>query len=265
MTQELTFSPDVDRIVQILLDRVKTLLGDQFVAFYLEGSLAYGDFDQDSDIDFVVVTTADVSQELFLRLQKMHDQIAVFDSPWAVQLEGSYLSRSAVRGFDQAHASFPNIERGPGERLKWVAPDRSWDIHRSVTRDRGITLTGPDPRELIDPVSPAQLQHAMQWVLSDWGKSLLSNPEPMGQRGYQSYTVLTMCRILFTLRHAAITSKKTAADWGKDQLGANWSRLISSAWEGRHAPDTEATPEDIQGTLDFIRYTLVQAEISPEM
>jgi len=107
---------------------------------YLEGSLASGDFDEDSDIDFVVVTSEDISGDLFLALQAMHERIATMDSAFAVQLEGSFISQQGLRCFDPAHALHPNIERGEGERLKMVFHDDWWIIHRYIMRERGITL-----------------------------------------------------------------------------------------------------------------------------
>ena len=76
---------------------------------YLEGSLVSDDFDQDSDIDFVVVADEDISSDLFAALQEMHERIAAIDFWYAVQLEGSYISRQALRRHDPAHALHPNI------------------------------------------------------------------------------------------------------------------------------------------------------------
>src|SRR6185503_20915053 len=112
--------PEVNAILQELLEGIQGILGEHLLGMYLEGSLANGDFDQDSDIDFVVVTDVEVTEDLFSSLQSMHDQIATLDSPWAIQLEGSYLSRQALRRYDPANDIHPNIERGLGERLKLV-------------------------------------------------------------------------------------------------------------------------------------------------
>ena len=106
---------------------------------YLDGSLASGDFDQDSDIDFVVVTQDEIDEGTFLALQAMHDRLALTDSIWAIQLEGSYISQRGLPAVDPSLPLYPNIERGQGERLKLVRHAELWDIHRSVLRERGIT------------------------------------------------------------------------------------------------------------------------------
>jgi acyl-CoA reductase-like NAD-dependent aldehyde dehydrogenase len=68
-----------------------------------------------------------------------------------------------------------------------------------------------------------------------------------------------MCRMLYTLRHGAVVSKRAAALWAEGEAGGLWAPLIERAWEGRGNPRVEARPEDVGGTLDLIRYTLERA------
>lgn len=248
--------PDVNALLDELLRSAEAVLGSQFAGMYLEGSLAGGDFDQDSDIDFVVVTEEEVSGELFAELQAMHDRLAALDSIWAIQLEGSYISRRALRRHDPTLAIHPNIERGRGERLKMAYHDETWDIHRHILRDRGITLAGPAPETLIDLVSPDDLRRAAWAALDGWAAGLLENPSPLQHRGYQSYTVLSVCRILYTLQTGAVASKRVAALWALERLGQPWNALIDRAWSGRRDPDSEASPRDVDGTLAIIRYAV---------
>ena len=253
---QLTPDPEVNDLLSELLASVWDLLGDHFVGMYLDGSLTSGDFDGASDIDFVVVTADEISKDTFLALQAMHDRIATMDTAWAIQLEGSYLSQRALRHYDPAYTWYPNIERGEGERLKMVSHDETWDVHRYVLRERGIAITGPALETLVDPVAPAQLRQAMQKVLLGWAASFLDNPAPLKSRGYQSYTVLTLCRILYTLQNGTVVSKPVAAEWAQETIGPQWTPLIERAWEGRHHSDGEAPSEDIISTLELIRYAL---------
>jgi predicted nucleotidyltransferase len=75
--------PDVNAVLLELLSGVQSILGNHFIGMYLDGSLASGDFDQDSDVDFVVVTNDEISGDLFSALQAMHERIATIDS-WRV-------------------------------------------------------------------------------------------------------------------------------------------------------------------------------------
>jgi hypothetical protein len=223
---------------------------------YLDGSLANGDFDQASDIDFVVVSTAEFTSDLFLTLQAMHDWIATTDSSFALDLEGSYIPQAALRRYDPAHACHPNIERGLGERLKIVQHDAAWVVHLWILRERGIRLAGPPVNRLIDPVSPIDLRQAMLSVLPGWANHILEQPARLARRGYQSYTVLSLCRVLYTLDHGSIVSKQAAAGWARVSLDERWGRLIERALAGRHDPASMVLPEDLNGTLEFVRYSL---------
>lgn len=247
-------------LLQELLGSVQTILGTHFVGMYLDGSLTSGDFDQDSDIDFVVVTDEEVSGDLFSALQALHDRIATIDSEWAIQLEGSYISQHSLRRYDPAHALHPNIERGKNERLKIVQHDDDWVIHRYVLRERGMTLAGPTPQTLIDPVSSNDLRQAMLKILHGWAAKILDDPAQVKRRGYQSYTVLSLCRILYTLEYGTVVSKRVAARWAQETLGERWVPLIERTWAGRHNPRSEASSDDVNGTLEFIRYALERSQ-----
>ncbi|HEU5102823.1 MAG TPA: aminoglycoside adenylyltransferase domain-containing protein [Roseiflexaceae bacterium] len=252
---------DVNALLDTLLPRVQLIVGDQFVGMYLDGSLANGDFDQASDIDFVVVTTDEITSDLFLALQAMHDQIATSESRFAVDLEGSYIPRAALRRYDPAHAVHPNIERGAGERLKLVHHDTAWLVHLHILRERGITLAGPPARSLIDPIAPADLRQAMLSVLAGWAARILDQPARIAtHRGSQSYIVLSLCRVLYTLDSGAVVSKQAAANWAKESLDARWVPLIERALAGRHDPTSAVPPEDIDETLEFVRYSLERSQ-----
>jgi aminoglycoside adenylyltransferase-like protein/nucleotidyltransferase-like protein len=237
---------------------VRATLGDQLVGVYLTGSLAAGDFDRHSDVDFVAVTENEVGGELFSALDTLHQRIATIDSWCAVQLDGAYISGVALRRFDPTIAVHANIDRGRGERLKMVQFDEV-AVQSYLLRERGITLVGPDPRTLIDPVTPEDLRNAMPRVLAGWGSQILDDPARIDSQGYQSYTVLSLCRILYTLEFGAVVSKPIAAEWARETLGHSWAALIDRAWSGRQYPERAASSEDVSGTLALIRESLRRA------
>jgi predicted nucleotidyltransferase len=51
--------PDLNQVLQELLKRVGAPRSDKFVGLYLQGSFAVGEFDEHSDVDFIVVITRD--------------------------------------------------------------------------------------------------------------------------------------------------------------------------------------------------------------
>jgi predicted nucleotidyltransferase len=251
-----TLYPDVNEILILLLTSVKEILQDQFTGMYLFGSLANGDFDQHSDIDVLVLTNDEISETKFSALKEMHDRIAKIDSPWAIQLEVSYIPKNAIRRFDTGNNFHPHIDRGDGEKLHMMAHVNDWIIQRHILRERAITITGLDLQRLIDLVSQNDLRQAVVDVLPLWAIPILEDPSQIDKRGYQSFFVLSLCRMLYTMKHGEIVSKPFAAKWATDTLDAKWTPLIERAWIGRHNPGLKAQPEDVNGTLDLIRYTL---------
>jgi hypothetical protein len=254
--------PEVDRLIEVLRDGIQTVLGIHLIGLYLDGSLTSGDFDLASDIDFLAVTDFEITPDLFSSLQSMHDRIAETDPRWGVELEGSYIPRAAIRRYDPALAMHPNLERGKVERLKLVRHDEDWIIHYHVMRERGIPLVGPDPKTLIDPVPPEALRRAMRATLEKWWKTFLDDPAGLKRRGYQSYAVLTMCRICYTLSAGEVASKSDAVRWAKANLDARWAPLIDRAWEGRSHPDPDTSAADIAETQEFIRSVLKRSRES---
>jgi predicted nucleotidyltransferase len=251
---------DVNAILTELLAGVQRVFGGHLVGMYLDGSLANGDFDEASDIDFVVVSDEEITGDQFAALYALHEQIAAGVSPWAIQLEGSYLSQHAVRRYNPAYIRYPNLERGEGERLKWALHDESWVTHRYILRNRGITVLGPLPQTLIDPITPDDLQQGMAVVLQGWATQLLKESTPMASPGYQAYIVLSLCRIFYTLRHGDVVSKAVAAQWAIEQLDARWIGLIKHALRTRLSGAWDATPNPVQETCAFIRYALEQSQ-----
>jgi len=253
-----THYPEVNQLLQKLLRDAQTILDGQFVGMYLFGSLTSGDFDQHSDIDVVIVTVDEISDDIFSALRVMHEGIYAGDSPWTIQLEVSYIPKHALRRYDRTNAVHPHIDRGSDEFFM-MDHDESWIVQRYVLHKRGISLAGPAPQTLIDPVLPSDLQQAMLDILHGWAAQILEAPDKIKQRGGQSYTVLSMCRILYTLQYGTVASKQVAARWAQESLTKRWRSLIERTWAGRHNPGVEASPEDVSETLEFIRYILEQS------
>jgi len=192
---------EVNMILLQLRTQVRKILDEQFTGMYLYGSLALGDFNPfKSDIDFLVVTKDEIDEETPQLLKAMHIGIATGSSKWAMELEGSYIPKRALRRYDPGQSHHPHIDRGSGE-LAVEQHDSDWVVKRFNLREHGVVLAGPDPKTLIDPISSAELRQAALGYLW-WWQLQLENSHRVAQSNYQAYAVLTMCRILFTLEHA---------------------------------------------------------------
>lgn len=238
--------PDVNNLLRLLLTETHAILGDELIGLYLDGSLALGDFNPaTSDVDFIAAVAQPLvsSETEFLRrnsiskvpeLAAMHRRIRDSGCPFATELEGSYIHLSALRRHDPADAVFPNLERGPDEVLKLEKHHSDWIIHRYTVRKHGITLFGPPPATIIEPISPIDVRRATTEVLrSWWGTPAAAEAIRGAHPGYLVYVVQTMCRALYALEYGAVVSKPVAARWALATLDVRWHALIerSLAWQ----------------------------------
>ena len=247
---EPTPYPEVNALLDLLLAGVQAVLGDRFAGLYLYGSLAAGEFDPArSDIDFLVATVGDLPAGLIPALAAMHERITAASPRWAAMLEGSYIPLDALRRYDPANAVHPHLTMGDGLHVEHH--DADGVILRHILREQGIALAGPPPRTLIDPVTPDDLRRAVVDLFHSWWEPMIDNPVRLESPLYQTYAVLTMCRILYTLHHGAVVTKPVAAHWARAVLGDRWAALIDCAlaWQ-------PGIPFDfLAQALDLIRYT----------
>jgi len=244
---------DIDQFLDALCDQARSALGSEFIGMYVGGSLALGAFDRSSDVDVVIATSSDVRQR-FASLAVVHRRLAREPAWWATELECIYMPQVGFHRFDRARTTHVKLDRGPGEALKVDTMDESWIVHCYVLRTRGIIWDGPDPTALIDDVSREDLQAAMLALLAGWASELLRQPGHLRAPGYQSYAVLSLCRILHTLEEGAIVSKASAAEWAATKMPAEWHGLIARAVADRLRDRVHASDAAVSETLRLIKY-----------
>lgn len=82
--------PDLNDVLTKMVTSVQQALGATLIGAYLQGSLAVGGFDQDSDVDFIIVIDHELTDAQVQSLQTIHERIYNLDSEWAKHLEGSF-------------------------------------------------------------------------------------------------------------------------------------------------------------------------------
>lgn len=250
--------PEVSALLGALLAGVRETLGDNLIGVYLRGSLALGDFDPaTSDVDFFAITGRPLSAEEWTTLATLHATLSASANPYGDQLEGQYIDRAAAWRY-QTGQRIPAISRNGA--LEWAEAGANWIIERWVVRERGITLLGPDPRELIAPVSADELRAAVRARLPDWAEFARQpdDPEWHTHRGQKAYCVETMCRALHTLATGEAQTKPQAVAWALLTLPEPWRATVarSQAWRGDPTRDDSLNPE----VQRFLLWAVAQAE-----
>ncbi len=254
----------LNAVLNELIVRVRTTLGRNFVAAYLLGSFAVGDFDEDSDVDFLVVIERNLSEEEVKALQEMHSLIHEMESDWARHLEGSYFPRAVLNNPAAVKLEKLWYLDNGSRTLVPSIHDNQW-VERRVAYHHGIALNGPPARTLFAPVPTDALKREVSETVRDWGKSLLNNPSQINSCWYQSFVVVSYCRMLQTIETGEVRSKAAGVSWALANLNPRWAGLIQQAWDDRPDPTAKgrmaANPELLDATLKFVRFAIER--ISP--
>lgn len=268
MVTGLTPFADLDDVLARLVEGTREALGPDLLGIYLSGSFALGDADAGSDVDFLVVTRTFLTGPQQAAVQAL--QCTLYDSSahWGKHLEGSYFPADLLRHPDPARTPVPYFNHGSRD-LESSDHDNTLVVRR-VTREHGLALAGPPPRELIDPVDPADLRAEVRTLLRRWGRALLGEsedssggwvwtPDGLNNDWLQPLVVLLMTRMLQTLDTGQVHSKKAAVAWA-ERHAPEWAPLLGRAW-AKHADQftryqQPADPNDLALTREFIRFAL---------
>jgi hypothetical protein len=116
----------------------------------------------------------------------------------------------------------------------------------------------------VDPVPAGALRREIAGTIRDWGREILDEPDRYRNRFYQSFIVLSYCRMLHDLIEGRPGSKRAGAEWAKRALDPAWSALIDRSWNGRPNPavSVREPPDaaDFESTLRFVRFIVQESE-----
>ncbi len=221
-------------VLQQLCDDARAALGTNFVGAYHVGSFALGHGDEDSDVDFLVVTDheLDTDQEQAIRGAHAHYP----DSPVgsAQHLEGSYVPKAELRRPTAPSHDWLYVDNEQ-RQMEWSVHDNT-AVTPWVLREHGIVIDGPDPETLIDPVTPEQVQQEAVGVVEVWARALIDDPDSIANAWAQQHAVLGICRFLYSAVTGSVTAKIPAGQWAIANLDPQWEPLIRRAIDDRPDP-----------------------------
>ena len=256
--------PELNAVLQELTGSIQANLGDNFVAACLQGSFAVGDFDRHSDVDFIVAIERELSEDQIQALEAMHARIFQLENAWAQHLEGSYFPKNVLKDYTQRGKPLWYLDHGSQSLVR--SAHCNTVVVRWVVREQGVLLAGQEPASLVDPIPVAVLRQEIRQTMREWGQEILDEPERYNNRFYQTFIVLSYCRMLHDLHTGYPGSKRAGAEWAKSVLDPPWAGLIDRAWAGRPNPALSvrqpADPEDFRRTLKLVQVILELANSS---
>lgn len=208
-----------------------TILGSRLIGVYLGGSLALGDFaDSTDNLDFLVVTDGPLSPEDLVGMSQLHRELRD-RHPYASRLEGDYASLEVIVPTGTA-CPVPGCERGVF--LPRVGEVVLTSLTLETLRQRGIIVYGAHPREVLPPISPAEIRQAAADLLTELPRAGATPAETAA-------LLLNRLRSAQSLETGELSTKSGAVEWALSRLDPSWHGTIKAAVAMRLG---EATPED---------------------
>ncbi|MCC7479849.1 DUF4111 domain-containing protein [bacterium] len=231
-------------------------LGEQVTGLYLWGSLSYGGFIPGrSDIDLQALLRRPLTAPQLDSLEALHQRLQEAYPRWRGRVECAYVPLAQLQSIEPPEQprpwwGFDHLYREAGYGHEWLI--NQWLLHHF-----SITLFGP-PYDSLAP-EPA-LQEVRRASARDFYREWLGkleDPQYLADSHQQSYLVLNLCRILYSVQGEGPGSKQAAADWTSVRY-PQWAGLIAEAQDWEYGSSMDRT-EDV---CALIRFTDAQIQAS---
>ncbi len=245
-----------DEVISLLAKVPEALthfLGTNLVGVYVYGSVLDATFDlARSDVDCIAVTERALTDVERRQLEDWLTDAATAD-PWVRRLQMSFLVKETVLADDSRACLFQFGE------LKRSGSDGNPIIWMDFFQ-RGRTLCGAAPELFLPTITPEIFRRALvresAYLREELGIKQAS--QRRDDLSYRVYAVLTVCRILYSVRTGKVASKGRAGRWALDHVPTDWHDLIHEALENGEPGGLEALP--VQRLCAFVEYTHAQVD-----
>lgn len=208
--------------------KLKTELGNIFYGLYLYNSIALGAFDsKKSDIDFVVILKKDFSMQDVKRLEFIHKGL-LKKYPYAKKMEGMYIPFESIGKSNEEIKPYFFIAnsklhlQGPGyydiNYITW------WTL-----KYNGIAFDSPGIKTLHIDVTWENLLETLEYNLNVYWKSKLQKNFIFLIDSYIEFSIMTLCRILYTLKNKTIISKSDSIQFAIKILPSKFHLILKES------------------------------------
>ena len=242
--------------IQTVLDPYHALVGQKLPglmnAFYLEGSIALGGFNERfSDIDFIATLQRRLTPAEIETLRGIHQQIEKSHPRW--KMSGSYLPADF---FARPNDAEPNLHYHDG-RLRQDAHFVLNSVEGWILKNHGVTLFGPSAQTLPIAIDWQQLIREMRENLNTYWRKWTRQPDRfvvlLSDWGVQ-WAVLGVLRQFYSFREDSITTKTKAGEYALTCLPTRWHWLIQEAINIREGKRASAYRFRITRAVDAVKF-----------
>jgi hypothetical protein len=248
--KKITPYQDINDALYFLAEGVRNIFGDNLAGMYLTGSLSYGDFNKKrSDIDLAVVLKKPASPKKIKMIEKLHSDTEQKHIKWSKRIECSYIPLNMLKNILPPKTPRPYI--GGGIFYPEAPYGNEWIINQYFLYKYGIALVGPEFQTFIKPIKITDAQKAcIKDLFKEWEPKIRDSVY-LEDSHQQSYLVLNLCRILYTIMQNDAVSKKVAASWVKNRY-SQWKELIEIAEDWHYGFKMERQRE----VVEFIKFVI---------
>jgi predicted nucleotidyltransferase len=218
------------------------------VGIYLFGSLTYGGFDEkSSDIDLIIITKTLLNKDELEDIKNIHKKFNEMNLKWAKRFEVSYTPICML-----SEKTIPILPRPYYNEIFYdeATYGNEWLINNYLLINYGKTIYGPDIKTLIkynitmDDITGSCINDFYnEWIPK------VNDDEWLANSHNQSYIVLNICRIIYTIFNSKTENKQNSAKWVKERY-KEWKKLIEEAEKW----DYSKTMKNQDKIKEFIKY-----------
>lgn len=239
--------------LQPLLEEYVSLAKEHIHAFYVVGSIALGEFnEQFSDVDFVAFLNRRAGAQEIEELREVHRCIERTYPRW--KMSGSYILPRDLGKLDD------EIELHLHYHAGVLHPDRRSELN-SITwwelKNHGIAVLGKEPQELPFTVDWDVLIERMRANMNSYWAHWTKRPGHI-LRLYSNWgiqwAVLGILRQFYTFQENSITTKVRAGQYALGCLPTRWHKLIREAINIRQGREGSAYRFKVSRTIEAVNF-----------
>jgi len=217
--------PIKDKVNGILVF-FRKCLGADLAGYYLHGSLAQNCFyPHTSDVDFIAVAEKKLATK---QKKDIINYLQSIDTNDIAPPEMSIVTRESLQNLVfpspfELHYSRTTRDVYTSGKISWDEPRFDTDLaaHYMAIRTRGICLYGKPIKDVIPEIPQemfiASIVQDLHWLRQEVGNIPFR------------HIILNPCRALAYIKEGQYLSKKEGAEWGRQNLPAEYAGLIEQA------------------------------------
>lgn len=217
---------EIKDLLEEFIKLLNTELYEEIIGVYLHGSISLGEFDYfKSDIDFIVILKNKLDDYKLDKLECIH---SILNTKYekAKKMDGLYINIDDIAKSNEDIDKYPYYHDGKFNKSGYSDNNKvTWWI----LKNKGIKLYGKEIIDLDFNVEWKEIQETMNYNLNNYWYERVKHVRALYEHEDFSDAVLTICRIIYSLKYEDITSKIKAAKEAKKIVNDKWHNLIDEA------------------------------------